>query len=143
MRKLAVLGYGNIGNGVCQVVEKSGELLAERLGEGIEVKYVLDIRDFPGDFMEKKVVHDVELIINDPENEVVCETIGGVHPAYDYTKQALEAGKSVCTSNKELVAQKGAELQKIAKAHGCNYFFEACVGGGIPLIRTIASSLAS
>ena len=102
---------------------------------------MLDVRDFPGDFMEKKVVHDVDTIINDPEIRVVCETIGGLHPAYEFTKKALEAGKSVCTSNKELVANKGPELLSIAREHSCNYLFEASVGGGIPIIRPMISSL--
>ena len=141
MKKIAIYGYGNIGNGVAQVIDKNGEIIAKRLGEPVEVKYVLDIRDFPGDFMESKVVHDVDTIVKDPEIEVVCETMGGVEPAYTFTRKALEAGKSVCTSNKELVAARGPELLQIAKDHNCSYLFEASVGGGIPIIRPMNSSL--
>ncbi len=141
MKKIAVYGYGNIGNGVARVVTENAGILARRLGEELEVKYVLDIRDFPGDFMESKVVHDVDIIVKDPEIEVVCETMGGLHPAYEFTKMALEAGKSVCTSNKELVAEKGPELLQVAREHSCNYLFEASVGGGIPIIRPMISSL--
>ncbi len=141
MKKIAIYGYGNIGNGVAQVIEKNGEIIGKRLGEPVEIKYVLDLRDFPGDFMESKVVHDVDTIVRDREIEVVCETMGGVEPAFTFTKKALEAGKSVCTSNKELVAAKGPELLRIAKEHSCSYLFEASVGGGIPIIRPMNSSL--
>ena len=136
MVKIAVLGYGTVGSGVVEVI---GRNCADRL----EVKYILDLRDFPGDPYEDRVVHDFNIILNDAEISVVCEVMGGVGAAYQFTKQALEAGKSVCTSNKELVAGHGTELLALAAAHGCHYLFEASVGGGIPLIRTINTSLAS
>lgn len=142
MIKVAVLGYGTVGSGVVQVLQDNSELISKRVGEDIEVKYILDLRDFPGDKNEDKVVHDIKVILEDPEVSIVCETMGGVRPAFQFSKDALEAGKSVCTSNKELVENHGPELIKTARANGVNYLFEASVGGGIPLIRTINTSLA-
>ena len=142
MIKVAVLGYGTVGSGVVEVLQDNRELIAGRLGEDIEVKYILDLRDFPGDKNESLVVHDVKTIMDDPEVDIVCETMGGVGAAYEFTKSALTAGKSVCTSNKELVEKHGAELLKLASENGCNYQFEASVGGGIPIIRVINTSLA-
>ncbi|MDE7259216.1 MAG: homoserine dehydrogenase, partial [Lachnospiraceae bacterium] len=112
-------------------------------GHGAEYKYILDLRDFPGDPYEDKVVHDYNIILNDPEVTVICETMGGIKPAYDFSKQALLAGKSVCTSNKELVANHGPELIRIARENHCNYLFEASVGGGIPIIRPLNYSLTA
>ncbi len=143
MIKIAVLGYGTVGSGVVEVIERHNSLLSERLREKIAVKYILDLRDFPGDTYEDKIVHDYSTILNDPEISILCEVMGGVGAAYQFTKQALEAGKSVCTSNKELVAKHGAELLAIARRMRCNYMFEASVAGGIPIIRTIGSALAA
>lgn len=141
MIEAAIYGYGNIGSGVAEVIEKNQERIEKAVGEGVHVKYVLDLREFEGDPVREKLVHDVETIVNDPEVKIVCETMGGDEPAYTFTKKALLAGKSVCTSNKELVANHGAELIKIAAGHHCNYFFEASVGGGIPIIRTLNNAL--
>ena len=143
MIQVAVLGYGTVGSGVVEVLEKNKDKITSRAGNELNVKYILDLRDFPGDPYEDKVVHDVNVILEDPEVSVVCETMGGVEPAYTFSKKALMAGKSVCTSNKELVAAHGPELLKLAKDNKCNYFFEASVGGGIPIIRPMNSSLTA
>ena len=143
MIKVAVLGYGTVGSGVVEVIEKNKELINKRSAAELEVKYILDLRDFPGDPYESKLVHDVNIIMEDEEISIVCETMGGVGAAYKFTKMALESGKSVCTSNKELVAKHGPELLQIAKAHSCNYLFEASVGGGIPIIRPINTALTA
>lgn len=141
MIKVAILGYGTVGSGVYEVLDRNGALIQSRLGDEIQVKYVLDLREFEGDPVQKVLVHDFDIILNDAEVSVICETMGGVNPAYDFTKKALSAGKSVCTSNKELVEKHGAELIKIAAENKCNYLFEASVGGGIPIIRPLCSSL--
>ncbi|RKJ43797.1 homoserine dehydrogenase [bacterium 1XD8-76] len=141
MIEAAIYGYGNIGSGVAEVIEKNQDRIEKAAGQGVHVKYVLDLREFEGDPVQEKLVHDVDVIVNDPEVKIICETMGGNEPAYTFTKKALMAGKSVCTSNKELVANHGAELIKIAEEHRCNYFFEASVGGGIPIIRTLNSAL--
>ena len=137
MIKAAVMGYGTIGSGVVEVLEINRESIAKRAGDEIEVKYVLDLRDFPGDPIQEKVVHDVNIIVNDPEVSVVVETMGGVEPAYTFVKAMLNAGKHVTTSNKALVADKGAELIALAKEKNVNFLFEASVGGGIPIIRSL------
>ena len=137
MIKVSVLGYGTVGSGVVEVLTTNKDSIAKKVGQEIEVKHILDLRDFPGDPHEAKVVHDFNQIVNDDEVQIVVETTGGVKPAYDFVKASLEAGKSVCTSNKELVAKHGAELIAIAKAKNINFFFEASVGGGIPIIRPI------
>lgn len=141
MIEAAIYGYGNIGSGVAAVIEKNQDRMKKAIGEGVHVKYVLDLREFEGDPVREKLVHDVDIIVNDPEVKIICETMGGNEPAYTFTKKALLAGKSVCTSNKELVANHGAELIRIAEEHHCNYFFEASVGGGIPIIRTLNNAL--
>ncbi len=141
MIEAAIYGYGNIGSGVAEVIEKNQDRIEKAAGQGVHVKYVLDLREFEGDPVREKLVHDVDVIVNDPEVKIICETMGGNEPAYTFTKKALMAGKSVCTSNKELVANHGAELIKIAEEHRCNYFFEASVGGGIPIIRMLNSAL--
>lgn len=141
MIEAAIYGYGNIGSGVARVIEENQDRIEKAVGQGVHVKYVLDLREFEGDPIQEKLVHDVDIIVNDPEVKIVCETMGGNEPAYTFTKKALLAGKSVCTSNKELVANHGAELIRIAKEHQCNYFFEASVGGGIPIIRTLNNAL--
>lgn len=143
MIQAAVMGYGTVGSGVVEVIEKNKEEINKKSGEDINIKYILDLRDFPGDPYADKVVHDVELILNDPEIKIICETMGGLKPAYDFTKRALEAGISVCTSNKELVAAHGPELIQIAHENKCNYLFEASVGGGIPIIRPLNYSLTA
>ena len=143
MIHVAVLGYGTVGSGVVEVIETNKEAIDKRAAAKLNIKYILDLRDFPGDPYEDKVVHDFNIIINDPEVTVICETMGGLHPAYEFSKQALLAGKSVCTSNKELVASHGPELIEIARKNHCNYLFEASVGGGIPIIRPLNSSLTA
>ena len=143
MIQVAVLGYGTVGSGVVDVIERNRQEITRKSGEEIHVKYILDLRDFPGDPYENKVVHDVEQILNDPQIQIVCETMGGLKPAYDFTKRALLSGKSVCTSNKELVAAHGSELMRIAGENKCNYLFEASVGGGIPIIRPMKESLTA
>ena len=139
--KAAVMGYGTIGSGVVTVLETNRDVIAARAGEVIEVSKVLDLRDFPGDPIEKKLVRDYMDIVNDPEIKIVVETMGGVEPAYTFVKAMLEAGKHVTTSNKALVADKGAELIRIAREHDVNFMFEASVGGGIPIIRPILKCL--
>ena len=143
MIKVAVLGYGTVGSGVVEVIEQNKEQVNKKAGDCLEVKYILDLRDFPGDPYENKVVHDFNVIVDDPEVQIVCETMGGTGAAYKFTKACLEAGKSVCTSNKALVAEYGPELLKIAEEKNCNYLFEASVGGGIPIIRTLNSCLTA
>lgn len=143
MIKVAVLGYGTVGSGVVEVIESNNEQVSRSAGEEMHVKYILDLRDFPEDPYGDRVVHDINLILEDPEISIVCEVMGGTGPAYQFTKQALEAGKSVCTSNKELVAKHGPELLAIARGRDCSYLFEASVGGGIPIIRPINSSLTA
>ena len=143
MIQVAVLGYGTVGSGVVEVIETNKKAINKRAAAELNIKYILDLRDFPGDPHEDKVVHDYEVILNDPEVAVICETMGGINPAYDFSKRALLAGKSVCTSNKELVANHGPELIQIAREHNCNYLFEASVGGGIPIIRPLNYSLTA
>lgn len=143
MIQVAVLGYGTVGSGVVEVIEKNKAEINKKSGEALNIKYILDLRDFPGDPYEDKVVHDVNVIMDDPEVKIICETMGGLKPAYDFTKRALLAGKSVCTSNKELVAAHGPELIRIAHENKCNYLFEASVGGGIPIIRPLNYSLTA
>lgn len=143
MINIAVLGFGTVGAGVAEVLRKNGALIAERLGEEVQLKYILDIRDFPDSFFGSLVVHDFSVIENDPEVAVVVETIGGAKAAYDYTRRALAAGKHVVTSNKELVATQGCGLLELAKEKNVNYLFEAAVGGGIPVLRPIQQCLAA
>ena len=141
MINVAVLGYGTVGSGVVEVINTNHESINKRAGQEINVKYVLDLRDFPGDPVEKILVHDYEQIVNDSEVDIVVEVMGGVEPAYTFVKKALLAGKNVCTSNKALVADKGRELMDIAREKSINFLFEASCGGGIPIIRVINSSL--
>lgn len=143
MINIAVLGYGTIGSGVVEVLSTNGESIAKRAGDKIRVKYVLDLREFPGNPIMEILVHDVNIVLNDPEVKVVVEVMGGVEPAYSFVKAALLKGKSVVTSNKELVAKHGAELLKIAKENNLNFLFEASVGGGIPIIRPLNQSLTA
>ncbi len=141
--KAAVMGYGTIGSGVVEVLERNREVIAGRVGEEIEVKYVLDLRDFEGDPIQKKIVHDYKVIAKDPQVRIVVETMGGVEPAYTFVKEMLLAGKHVATSNKALVAVKGAELLALAREKSVNFMFEASVGGGIPIIRPLNSCLTA
>ena len=143
MINIAVLGYGTVGSGVVEVINTNHESINKKAGEEINIKYVLDLRDFPGDPIQEKIVHDFETIINDPEVKIIAEVMGGIEPAYTFVKRALENGKSVCTSNKELVAQHGLELLNIAREKKINFLFEASCGGGIPIIRPLNSSLTA
>ena len=136
MINIAILGLGTVGGGVAEVIEKNQSEIKRVLGDGLNVKYILDIRDLPG------VVRDINTIVNDPDIKVICETMGGKEPAYTYTHMALEHGISVCTSNKELVDAHGVELSRIAREHNCSYLFEASVGGGIPIIRPLRECIA-
>lgn len=142
--KIAVMGYGTVGSGVVEVIESHSDVIPKRIGgETLEVSRILDLRDFPGDPHENAFTKDFNDILNDPEIKIVAETMGGVNPAFDFTMKLLKAGKSVVTSNKELVAQKGLELLKTAEENGVNYLIEASVGGGIPIIRPITQCLAA
>jgi len=143
MANIAVLGYGTVGSGVVEVLSTNKAVLEARVKEEVNVKYVLDLREFPGDPVEKILVHDFETIVNDKDVDIVVEVLGGATFAYNYVKSALLAGKSVATSNKELVAKYGAELLAIAKEKNVNFFFEASVGGGIPIIRPINECLTA
>lgn len=142
MINVSVLGYGTVGSGVVEIIKKNAPLIAKRTGEELRVKSVLDLRDFPGDPVQDIIVHDFDEIKNDPEVQIVVETMGGVHPAYEFVSAALMGGKSVCTSNKALVADYGPELLDIAEKNNVNFLFEASVGGGIPIIRPLKVSLA-
>lgn len=143
MINVAVLGYGTVGSGVVEVIKTNQNIVNKKAGEEINIKYVLDLREFPGDSVMDILVHDYDIILNDPEVEIIAEVMGGVNPAYQFVKAALEKGKSVCTSNKELVAKHGPELIKIAKEHNRNFFFEASVGGGIPIIRPLIECITA
>lgn len=141
MINIAVLGYGTVGSGVVELFEKNKEIIQKRINDEINVKYILDIKDFKGDRFEDKIIKDFDVILNDKEVSIVAEVIGGATIAYEYTRRLLEAGKNVVTSNKELVAVKGLELLKIAKENNVKYLFEASVGGGIPIIHPMVQCL--
>ncbi|HAJ97452.1 MAG TPA: homoserine dehydrogenase, partial [Ruminococcus sp.] len=143
MEKFAVLGCGVVGSGVVELFEKNKALIEKRCGKSLEMAYILDLRDFPDRPYGNKVVKDINVILNDPDVKVVAECMGGLEPAFTFVKSCLEAGKSVATSNKELVAAKGDILLKTAKEHDCNFFFEASVGGAIPIIRPLHKCLAA
>lgn len=143
MIKIAILGYGTVGSGVYEVLTRNRDIVAKNVGEEVEVKYVLDLREFPGDPVEKVLVHDYEVIANDPEVAVVVEVMGGTKPAYEFVKRALMAGKAACTSNKALVAAHGPELLAIASEHNSNFLFEASCGGGIPIIRPLHTCITA
>lgn len=143
MAKVAIMGYGTVGSGVYDIIKLNSDRVAGNAGEELEIKYILDIRDFD-DHPEKHLfTKDINDIINDSEVTVVAEVMGGLHPAYEFTKSLLLAGKSVITSNKELVAEYGTELLEIAEKNNVNYLFEASVGGGIPVIRPMSRCLAA
>ena len=143
MVSIALLGFGCVGSGTAEVLTENKKIIEERLGCEYQIKYILDLREFPNSPFGKLIVHDFNTILNDSEVTVVAEMMGGSHPAYDFTRACLEAGKSVITSNKEVVAKFGVELGEIAAKHGARYLFEASVGGGIPLIRPMTVDLAS
>ena len=143
MINIAVLGYGTVGSGVVEVINTNQDSINRRAGDEIRIKYVLDLRDFPGDPVQEVLVHDYETIVNDPEVDIVVEVMGGLEPAHTFVKRALEAGKSVATSNKALVAKFGPELMEIARNKNINFLFEASCGGGIPIIRALNQSLTA
>ena len=132
MKKIAVLGFGTVGSGVVETIDINAEAITKRTG-GITVKYIVDVRDFPDSPYSSLMTKDFSEVENDPEVSIVVETIGGIGVAYEFTKRSLKAGKSVVTSNKELVATYGHELMALAKENGVSYLFEASVGGGVPL----------
>jgi homoserine dehydrogenase len=140
MKQIAILGFGIVGGGIPTVLEQNAEQIRQTVGDSVRVRYVLDLRAFPESPYADRIVHTIDPILADPEVSAVCEAMGGLHPAYEYSLACLEAGKSVVTSNKELVSEKGGELLKCAADHGVHYLFEASVGGGIPLIRPFATS---
>ena len=137
MINVAIMGYGTIGSGVAEILETNKEIIAKNVGQEVALKYVLDLRDFPGSPVEDKVVHDFSIIEKDPEVQIVVETMGGLNPSYPFVKACLLAGKHVATSNKALVAAYGTELLQMAREKEVNFFFEASVGGGIPIIRPL------
>lgn len=143
MAKIAVLGYGTVGSGVVEVLSTNKDSIARKAEQDIDIKYVLDLRDFPGSPIEDLLVKDYDIILEDEAIDVVVEVLGGVEPAYTFVKKALMKGKSVATSNKELVAKHGPELLELAKAQSVNFLFEASVGGGIPIIRPLNKSLTA
>jgi len=143
MAKVAVMGHGVVGSGVAELLQMNHSSIAEKAGEKIEVEKILDLRDFNDLPYADKFTKNFDDILNDPSISVVAEVMGGLHPAYEYVKACLCAGKSVVTSNKELVAEKGAELLSVAKENNVNFFFEASVGGGIPIIRPMHMCLAA
>ena len=143
MINIAVMGYGTVGSGVVEVINTNGARINQRIGDELNIKYVLDMKDFPGDPVQEKIVHDFETIVSDEDVQIVVEVMGGIEPAYTFVKRCLQAGKSVATSNKALVAKHGAELLSIAAEHDINFLFEASVGGGIPIIRPLNSSLTA
>ena len=143
MVNVAILGFGTVGSGVADVLATNGALIDQRVNDQVRLKYILDVRDFPDSPFADQVVHDFSLIENDPEVNIVVETIGGATVALEFTTRALKAGKSVVSSNKELVATHGYELLQLAREHGANYLFEASVGGGIPILRPLTTCLAA
>ena len=143
MAKIAILGFGTVGSGVYEVLCRNAASVSRRAGEPVEVKYILDPKDFTGNPVEPLVVKSIDVILQDPEIRVVVETIGGTRFAYPYVKACLESGRSVCTSNKEMVATYGAELLALAKEHDCAFLFEASVGGGTPIITPMHQCLAA
>ena len=141
MKYIAIIGFGIVGGGIPDVIDSCRDGIRNALGEDIEVKYILDLRDFPDSPYGDRVVHDIKTIVEDPEIELVCETMGGSHPAYEFSVECMEHGISVVTSNKEVVANFGDKLLECAKKNAVSYLFEASVGGGIPCLRPFATSL--
>lgn len=143
MIDIAVMGHGVVGSGVVEVIRTNSKLIEKRIGEEINIKYILDLRDFEGLAYSDRFIKDFSIIENDPSVKVVVEVMGGVNPAFDFVKRCLEKGKSVVTSNKELVARKGYALLQAAEANNANFLFEASVGGGIPVLRPMHRCLAA
>ena len=143
MISVALLGFGNIGSGTAEVLSENGAQIERYVGCPISIKYILDRRDFPSSPWRDRIVRDFDIILNDPQIKIVAEMLGGLHPAYEFTKAALMAGKHVVTPNKEVVAKFGAELLEIAAEKGVRYLFEGSVGGGIPIIRPLINDLAA
>ncbi len=143
MIDVAIMGHGVVGSGVAEILLEHWDAIAQKAKNEINVKYILDLRDFDNLYYSDKFIKDFNIILRDPEIRVVVEVMGGINPAYDYVKACLHSGKSVVTSNKELVAAKGAELLQIANEKNVNFLFEASVGGGIPVLRPIAQCLAA
>ena len=143
MVEIAILGFGVVGGGAAEVLTENKKLIASHCGDEIHIKYILDLREFPDHPLGDRVIHDFDIILQDPEVKIVLEMMGGSHPAYDYSKAALLSGKSVVTSNKEVVSTFGVELLQLAKEKGVSYLFEASVGGGIPIIRPMQTDLSS
>ena len=143
MINVAILGFGVVGSGTAEVLTMNKESIEKKVGDSVNIKYILDLREFPDSPFADKIVHDYNVILSDPEVSVVAEVMGGSHPAFEFSKQALEAGKSVVTSNKEVVANFGRELLACAAEHGVRYLFEASVGGGIPVLSPIMKDLSA
>ena len=143
MANIAILGFGVVGSGVAEVITENLEIIEKRINSELKIKYILDLRDFPDSPFGNLVIHDFNTILNDPEVTVVAEMMGGSHPAYDFSLAALKAGKSVVTSNKEVVSKFGVELLQVARENNVRYLFEASVGGGIPIIRPLTNDLAA
>ncbi len=143
MINVAIFGFGVVGGGTAEVLTQNAKLISERVGDDINIKYILDLRDFPDSPFADKIVHDINIILEDPEVKICAELMGGSHPAFEFSTAAMKAGKSVVTSNKEVVATFGPELLKTAAENGVRYLFEASVGGGIPVIHSISSCLTA
>ena len=141
MKEIAIIGFGVVGGGVAALIDENAPAICRMAGGEVHVKYILDLRDFPDSPYGDRVIHDVNIILNDPEIALVVETMGGVNPALSFSREALSRGKHVVTSNKELVAKHGKELMELAAANGAAYLYEASVGGGIPEIRSMRTSL--
>ena len=141
--KVALLGFGVVGSGTAEVITENQDRIRLATGGGMDIRYILDLRDFPDSPFADRIVHDYNIILNDPEVDAVVEMMGGSHPAYEFTKSALMAGKHVVTSNKEVVANFGTELLALAAEHGVRYLFEASVGGGIPVLRPLSQDMAA
>lgn len=142
MKLIAIIGYGIVGGGITAVLEANRDKISRMAGDDVDVKYIMDLREFPDSPYADRVIHEITPILEDKDIELVCETMGGSHPAYEFSMQCMKAGKSVVTSNKEVVANYGDELLSCAKENGVSYLFEASVGGGIPCIRPFFTSLA-
>ena len=140
---VALLGFGVVGSGVAQILSENQDCIRRATGCGIDLRYILDLRDFPDSPFADRIVHDIQRILDDPEVDVVVEAMGGSHPAYEFTRAAIDAGKSAVTSNKEVVANFGTELLSLAAERGVRYLFEASVGGGIPVLRPLARDMAA
>ena len=142
MVNIAILGFGTIGSGVEKLIKRNFPMICREISDQINVKYILDIRDFKGTPYEDKIVRDISVISGDPEISIVCEMMGGTKPAFEYSLECLQAGKNVVTSNKEVVANFGNILCNAARDNKVRYLYEASVGGGIPVIRTIKTAFA-